>query len=248
MKNKKVTFRRVRHREEHGFSLLEILITVAILGLLALLAAPFAGKIIRRSQTLAGYSSMRQALASARLQAVKRGVNVVVLFSVTPENKIQVHTFQDRANTEAALTAAQETAAANFQQDTFGPTDPTNEPTLGETLLPSTVVVWKQGETKYDTGPGIAFDEYTPPGSLVSDPSLTDRVAFLPTGGIAPPEDTTTSGLPNSAGGRGIYVADFAGKNFFRVTVDSDVSGRLRVEKYQADAPVGYRASAWTWH
>lgn len=236
----------MRHREEHGFSLLEVLITVAILGLLALLAAPFAGKIIRRSQTLAGYSSMRQALAAARLQAVKRGVNVVVLFSVTPENKIQVHTFQDRANTEAALTVAQEAAASNFQQDVFG--DTTDEPTLGEFLLPSTVVVWKQGGTKYDTGAGIAFDEYTPPSALTSDPTLTNRVAFLPTGGIAPPEDTATSGLPNSAGGRGIYVADFAGKNFFRVTVDSDVSGRLRVEKYQADAPVGYRASAWTWH
>jgi prepilin-type N-terminal cleavage/methylation domain-containing protein len=236
-------------REQRGFSLLEVLITVAILGLLALLAAPFAGKIIRRSQTLAGYSSMRQALAAARLQAVKRGVNVVVLFSVTPENKIQMHTFQDRANTEAALTLAQDAAASNFEQDTFGPpTDPTNEPTLGEIILPSNVVVWKQGGTKYDTGAGIAFDEYTPPGSLTSDPSLTDRVAFLPSGGIAPPEDTATSGLPNSAGGRGIYVADSAGKNFFRVTVDSDVSGRLRVEKYQADAPVGYRVSGWTWY
>jgi prepilin-type N-terminal cleavage/methylation domain-containing protein len=244
-----VTAQTVSRREERGFSLLEVLITVAILGLLSLLAAPFAGKIIRRSQTLAAYSSMRQALAAARLQAVKRGVNVVVLFSVTPEKKIQMHTFQDRANTEAALTAAQEAAASNFEQDTFGPpTDPTNEPTLGEFLLPSTVVVWKQGGTKDDTGAGIAFDEYTPPGSLTSDPALTDRVAFLPTGGIAPPEDTTTSGLPNSAGGRGIYVADFAGKNYFRVTVDSDVSGRLRVEKYQADAPVGYRASGWTWY
>jgi hypothetical protein len=181
---------------------------------------------------------MRQALASARLQAVKRGVNVVVLFSLTPEKKIQVRTFQDRPNTEAALTAPQQAAVSNFQQDLFG--DTTDEPTLGDVVLPSSVVVWKQGGTKHDAGEGIAFDEYN--GNAL----LTDRIAFLPTGGIAPPEDTATSGLPNSAGGRGVYFADSAGKNFFRLTVDSDVSGRLRVEKYQAGS--GYQVSGWTWY
>jgi prepilin-type N-terminal cleavage/methylation domain-containing protein len=226
-----------------GFSLLEVLITVAILGILVLLVSPVAGKMIRRSQTLAAYSSMRQALASARLQAVKRGVNVVVLIDKAPvgetptpnEYRIRMHTFQDRISKETALTPAEQALVGNFEQDA-------NEPTLGEIIMPSSVVLWKQGGTKHDAGAGIAFDEYN------GDATLTDRIAFLPTGGIAPPEDTATSGLPNSAGGRGIYIADPAGKNFFRLTVDSDVSGRLLVEKYQADAPVGYRASKWTWY
>jgi len=231
-------------KPEEGFSLMEILITVAILGILVLLAAPFAGKIIRRSQSVAAFSSMRQALAAARLQAVKRGINVVVQFSVTPEGQIKVHTFQDRANDETSpLPADEQAAVGNFKQDTGFLSGPAaDEPTLGEILLPSSVVVWKQGGTKGDTGAGIAFDEYA------GDTTLTNRVVFVATGGIAPPQDTATSGLPNLAGGRGIYFADQAGKNFFRVTIDSDISGRLVVDKYQADSPAGYRASKWTWY
>jgi prepilin-type N-terminal cleavage/methylation domain-containing protein len=233
-------------RHEHGMSLLEVSITIAILGALVLLAAPVAGKLIRRSQTVGAYASIRQVLASARLQAVKRGVNVVVLVDLTPENKLHLHTFQDRANTEAALTSDQEDAVSNFEQDTFGAGDPTNEPTLGDVVLPSSVVVWKQSGDPHDVVAGIAFDEYKPPGSGSPDPSLTDRIAFLPTGGIAPPEDGTNCGLPTSSGGRGIYFADSSGKNYFRVTVDSDISGRLVVDKHLPG--VGYRASGWTWY
>jgi len=240
-KSRPVKTSRTERVSQRGFSLLEVLTVLAILGILALLAAPLAGKLIRRSQTMAAYSSIRQALAAARLQAVKRGVNVVVQFSLTPEGQIQVHTFQDRANDETnPLPAAEQAKVGNFQQDTFG--GATDEPTLADFIIPSSVVVWKQGGTKGDTGAGIGFDKYS------GDTSLTNRVGFLPTGGIAVPEDATTSGLPNTAGGRGIYIADSGGKNFFRVTVDSEISGRIVVDKYQADAPVGYRASKWTWY
>lgn len=219
---------------------MELLVVIAILGALTLLLAPLAGKIIRRSQTVAGYSALQQALASARLQAVKRGANVVVEFSLTPENRIRVHTFQDRANDETSPLPGPELAASgNFQQDTFTPAT-LNEPTLGEFVLPSNVVVWKEGGTKHDTGPGIAWDEYN------GNNTLTDRIAFLPTGGIAPPEDTATSGLPTTGGGRGIYFADFVGKNFFRMTIDSDVSGRLVVDKFKPG--VGYQSSGWVWY
>jgi Tfp pilus assembly protein FimT len=224
-------------------TLVEVSITIAILGALALLAAPAASKLIRRSQAVAAYSSLRQVLASARLQAVKRGANVVVEISQTPEKRIRLHTFQDRANDETnPLPADEEGATGNFQQDTgtFATSPGTDEPTLGDVILPSTMVVWKENGAKYDADAGIAFDEYA------GNATLTDRIAFLPTGGIAPPEDGSDSGLPTPTGGRGVYIADSAGKNYFRVTIDSDVSGRLRVDKYRPS--VGYQASGWEWY
>jgi len=240
--------RKNAHKPQAGMTLVELLIVLAILAGLVLLVAPTAGKIIRRSQLVAAHSSLKQALASARLQAVKRGSNVVVLMSLSPENKLRLVTFQDRANDETnPLPADEDAAAGNFVRDTgftLGTdpvtNEPTDEPILGDILLPTTVAVWKQGGTKNDLTSGIAFDGYA------SDSSLTNRVAFLPTGGIAPPEDTVNSGLPTTGGGRGIYFADQAGKNYFRVTVDSELSGRLRVEKYQAG--LGYVPSGWTWY
>ena len=235
-------------------TLVELLIVIAILAGLVLLVAPTAQKIIRRSQLVAAHSTLKQALASARLQAVKRGSNVVVLISLTdpPNPKIRLQTFQDRANDETnPLPLDEDTAAGNFVRNTgfaLGTdpvtNEPTDEPILGDIILPSTVAVWKQGGTKYDLTSGVAFDGYA------ADSSLTDRVAFLPTGGIAPPEDTVNSGPPTTGGGRGIYFADQAGKNYFRVTVDSELSGRLRVEKWQAGSGpgTGYVPSGWTWY
>lgn len=224
-------------------SLIELLIVIAILAGFVLLAAPTAGKFIRRSQGLAAYSAVQQVLATARLQAVKRGANVVVLVSVTPENKVRLFTFQDRANDEESPLPPDEAAAAgNFQQDSgfVKPGDTEDEPTLGEVLLPSTFVVWKQGGALHDTGAGIGFDAYQ------GNSALTNRIGFLPSGGIAPPEDGVTSGLPTPTGGRGIYLADIHGKNFFRVTIDSDLSGRIRVDKYRPGA--GYQSSGWAWY
>ncbi len=227
---------------ERGMSLVEVLITIAILATFVLLAAPLAQKIIRRSQTLTAFAGIRQTLASARLQAVKRVSNVVVQLTLAPDNRIRLQTFQDRANDEATpLPADEAAAAANFQQDTgsFATSPATDEPTLGEVTLGPGVRLWKSGGTRDDLTDGVSFDGYD------GDASLTDRIAFLPTGGIAPPEDGSNSGLPTASGGRGIYFADPAGRNFFRVTIDSDLSGRLRIDKFVEG--LGYAPTGWIW-
>jgi prepilin-type N-terminal cleavage/methylation domain-containing protein len=228
-------------RPQAGFSLAEMLIVLALSGLVALLAVPAAGKIIRHSRDLGTFSSVRQVLAAARLNAVKQGANIVVEIRLTDTQQIQLRTFKDRANDATSPLPADELAAAgNFVQDTgsFATSPTTDEPTLSEFTVTTGVHLWKKDGTKNDLGTAAAFDRYA------GNPTLVNRIVFLPSGGIIPPQDTDC-GLPTAAGGRGIYFADSDGKNFFRVTVDSNLSGKFRIDKWVAGT--GYVTSGWIW-
>jgi prepilin-type N-terminal cleavage/methylation domain-containing protein len=228
-----------RPRSEAGYTLAETLIVLALIGLVAVLAVPVAGRLIRHSRGLGAFASVRQVLATARLQAVKRGTNVVVEISLSDEKSIRLRTFQDRANDATSpLPAAEQAKAGNFQQDTFMPST-LNEPTLDEFTVAQGISLWKQGGTKNDLGEGAAFDKYA------GDTTITDRIVFLPSGGILPPQDTAC-GLPTTSGGRGLYFADDQGKNFFRVTVETNNTGKFRVDKYVPGT--GYVARGWSWN
>jgi prepilin-type N-terminal cleavage/methylation domain-containing protein len=229
-------------RLDGGFSLAELLIVMALIGIVSVVAVPVAGKIIRHSSGLGAFANLRQILATARLQAIKRGANVVVEISLTPApvRQIRLHTFQDRAkDTTSPLPADELAKAGNYQQDTgtFASSPGTDEPTLADITLAPGVFLWKHSGTQNDLG-AAAFDGYA------GNAALTHRIVFLPSGGIAPPE-STSCGLPTSSGGRGIYFADPQGKNFFRVTVESNLSGKIRVDKYVAGS--GYVSSGWIW-
>jgi prepilin-type N-terminal cleavage/methylation domain-containing protein len=228
-------------RGQAGYTLAELLIVLSLVGLVAMIAIPTAGKLIRHSTNLGAYSTVQQVLAGARLQAVKRGTNVVVEISLTPTKQIRLRTFQDRANDRTSPLPADELAAAgNFVQDTgtFATSPATDEPTLGDFTVPPGIHLWKSGGTKDDLLAAAAFDGYA------GSPTVLDRIVFLPGGGIVPPEGSN-SGLPNATGGRGIYFADAPGMNFFRVTVDSNFSAKFRVDKFVPGT--GYVASGWKW-
>ena len=230
-----------RRRSEAGYSLAEALIVFALMGLVCMLAIPAAGTLIRHSRNIGAFSSVRQVLATARLQAVKRGANVVVEISLTPEKMIRLRTFQDRANDAASpLPADEQSAAGNFRQDTgtFATSPGTNEPTLGDFTVPPGIALWKSGGTANDLGAAAAFDKYA------GDATVVNRIVFLPNGGIVPPQDTAC-GLPTSSGGRGIYFADSTGLNFFRVTVETNISGKFRIDKFVQGK--GYVPSGWSW-
>jgi type II secretory pathway pseudopilin PulG len=229
----------VVRRNSAGFTVAELLVVFSLSGLVALVAVPAAGKMIRHSRDLGAFASVRQVLAAARLHAVKHGANVVVEISLSESKQIQLKTFKDRANdTTSPLPADELAAAGNFQQDSGFLKDGADEPTLGDFTVASGVYLWKHGGTRDDLGEGVAFDKYA------GDDTLTNRIVFLPSGGIAPPQ-STDCGLPTTSGGRGIYFADSEGRNFFRVTVDSNLSGKFRVDKFVPGT--GYVSSGWTW-
>ncbi|HSD72390.1 MAG TPA: hypothetical protein VLE54_06350, partial [Thermoanaerobaculia bacterium] len=141
----------------------------------------------------------------------------------------------------APLPADEQAAAGNCRQDTgtFATSPATDEPTLGDVTVAAGIRLWKHDDPPDDLGAGMSFDLYN------GDALLVDRVVFLPSGGIVPPQDPATSAPPTALGGRGLYLADSTGRNYFRVTVESDLTGKIRSDKFQAG--IGYVASGWTW-
>ncbi len=92
---------------------------------------------------------------------------------------------------------------------------------------------------------GAVFDGYTING--VVNPDLTHRIIFLPTGGIAAPQNSNSGLLPGLP--RRTVAAstsrDVTGKNFFRVTISSTIASGTRVDKYAAGK--GYVSGTWSW-
>src|SRR5512142_1830468 len=84
-------------RRPRGFSLIEILSVVAVLGVLVAVATPIATKAIRRARALSASSELNRVLTQARLNAVKRGFQVVVQLSWDPSRKqIRLQTYEDK--------------------------------------------------------------------------------------------------------------------------------------------------------
>jgi prepilin-type N-terminal cleavage/methylation domain-containing protein len=66
-------------RRERGFSIVELLIVLAIISVLALAAAPWFAKISQRNQIRSAGSQLAITLAAARMRAVKRNLPATVI-------------------------------------------------------------------------------------------------------------------------------------------------------------------------
>lgn len=221
------------HSRPRGFSLIEILVIVALLGALAMAVMPAAGKAIRRARAIAATSDMNRVLAQARLQAIKRGAQVIVKVDRNAATgRIRLRAWEDRN--------------PDFAEGTFTPPGggaPVNEVLLQEFEAQATYRLWKQGGTIDDLTSAVMFNGY------VGDNSKTGLLVFLPTGALLAPE-ASGCGTPSRTGGRGIYIADEKGKNFFRLTVPSTLVAKVRLEKFTSQniATPGYVPDGWVWN
>jgi hypothetical protein len=194
----------------------EVLAVTAIMGLMTSMAVVDVGKVIGHARSIAAVTTIAEVLASARLQAINRSIQVVVEISVEPppSRRIGLRTFEDRNN--------------DFLLDTWlpaGATTPVAETILNDFVVDSSFHLWRQGQAKDDIATAALFNTYN------NDASLKQRVAFQPDGGIAPPQGSD-SGAPAATAGRGIYVADNAGKGFYRVTFATPLLARPRIDKW----------------
>jgi type II secretory pathway pseudopilin PulG len=221
-----------RFQSCRGFGLVENLVVIGVMAMGILMAMPFAGTMIRRAEGVGAINTIRATLASARLQAIKTGANVVVVISQSSNNGIHLEPFRDKAD----LTATSPGDADCLQGS--------GEPSLNPVDIDTHVHLWKYGGSRDDLATGAPFDGYVVNGAVNAD--LTHRIVFLPTGGIAAPQGAN-SGSPQATApfGRGIYFADVTGKNFFRVTVSNTIASGARVDKYVPGK--GYVPDTWAW-
>jgi len=221
-----------RFHSSEGFGLVENIVGAALLAMGVLVAMPYAGTMIRRAEGVGAVNTIRATLASARLQAVKSGANVVLVVTKNSGGSIVLTSFRDKA--DLAVASAND---GNGIQDV-------GEPSFPLVNVDTHIHLWKYGGTKDDLTTGVAFDGYVVNGTLNSD--LTDRIVFLPNGGILVPQNANSGApVPTAPFGRGIYFADQNGQNFFRVTISTAIASGTRVDKYVPGT--GYVSGNWAW-
>jgi len=75
-------FRRLG-RQERGFTVLEVMVVMVIFGMVALIGIPMMARSVARARVLSQVGVLKQAIAMARIHALKRGGGVAVRFLST---------------------------------------------------------------------------------------------------------------------------------------------------------------------
>jgi len=98
-----------RYSSRRGFSLIEIMVVIALIGLILAIGIPYFATILHRSRVDGLARELNLTVLSARLQAIKRGTNITVGLSTDPASPFGPNTavvFND-ANANGAVDAGE---------------------------------------------------------------------------------------------------------------------------------------------
>ncbi|MEP6802103.1 MAG: prepilin-type N-terminal cleavage/methylation domain-containing protein [Acidobacteriota bacterium] len=244
---------RKHRRGSPGFTMIELVIVIAILGIVVGIAIPTFMRFVRRENLRAPVREVHSIVLAARMQAAKRNQQVIVFFDMTNHR----------------VTSWADNLPYNYIQDVA-------EPLLADFHVPDKIVFRKapNGAAVNDAD-AVAFDTY------LGNAARVDMIVFRPDGTILPPEaansirpvlpgsppgssytSTVPAGSVNCAAGcRGIYMSDndstgdFPNRNTFRISVDDTGStGRVTLLKWLPTSEggnggeVNFVPTPWRWN
>jgi len=237
-----------REGRVRGFTLAELVITMALIGMAAVVGTPFIFKMMRRERLRSDVSEIYSQVLAARMQAVKRNSPVVLSISLTNRQ----------------ITSWAEVPPYDYVQQ------PLNEPTISQYQIPPYLVFSFAPGGATDGVNAVSFDTY------LGNSGLVDMIIFQGDGSLLQPQAANsaqparpgsyTTSVPNGSINcvsnkcRGIYISDLdqsadPHRNVFRISVDDfGISGKASLLKYLPTSAGGnggevnyVPGSPWPW-
>ena len=190
--------RTTRNRQVRGFTFLEVMVVVAILGVLAALAGPSFTPIVERWRVRDSAEALTSSLYYARSEALKRGGNIIVAKN---PNAADCTTATAPAEWGCGWRVFFD-ANGNGSQDTCDATVTPNECDLQVTVAPvrvqinfpdspGSLTVDRWGMLSHTGGAAPTFFELMPKGKTLADPSAA-KLCTATGGRIARIEGSTS--------------------------------------------------------